>query len=104
MPKATSKAKTAKPKTATSKTAKPKKQNYQHEPLPAKGEVVAHQNLTLVEVADPAELSSFLVDKRLKDYILTTLSPTEAVILPEHSKAFIAALQKAGHTPKVSEL
>jgi len=96
MPKATSKSKT--------KAVKPKTQNYQHEPLPAKGEVVAHQSLTLVEVADPAELSSFLVDKRLKDYILTTLSPTEAVVLPEHSKAFITALQKAGHTPKVSEL
>ena len=95
MPKAT------KPK--TSKANNSKAQNYQHEPLPAKGEVVAHQNLTLVEVADPSELSSFLVDKRLKDYILTTLSPTTAVVLPEHSKAFIAALQKAGHTPKVSE-
>jgi len=91
------------PKKSTKTTSKTKAQNYQHEPLPEKGEVVAHQNLTLVEVSDPAELSSFLADKRLKDYILTTLSPTEALVLPEHSKAFIAALQKAGHTPKVSE-
>ena len=85
----------------TSKRAN--KATYQHEPLPEKGEVVAHQNLTLVEVSDPADLSSFLADKRLKDYILTTLSPTEALVLPEHSKAFITALQKAGHTPKLSE-
>ena len=91
------------PKTTKKNTSKTTKANYQHEPLPKKGEVVAHENLTLIEVADPADLSSFLADKRLKDYILTTLSPTEAVVLPEHSKAFITALQKAGHTPKLSE-
>lgn len=90
-------------KTTKKTSSKVTKATYQHEPLPEKGEVVAHQNLTLIEVADPAELSSFLVDKRLKDYILTTLSPTEALVLPEHSKTFITALQKAGHTPKVSE-
>lgn len=71
------------------------------EPLPAAGEVALHEGLTLLEVADPADLSAIQADARLKDFILTRLSPTEAVVLPQHSQAFVKALLKAGHTPKV---
>ncbi len=71
------------------------------EPLPVAGEVVAHEGLTLLEVADPADLSAIQADTRLKDFILTRLSPTEAVVLPQHSQTLIKALLKAGHTPKV---
>lgn len=71
------------------------------EPLPAAGEVVLHEGLTLLEVADPADLSAIQADARLKDFILTRLSPTEAVVLPQHSQALVKALLKAGHTPKV---
>lgn len=69
--------------------------------LPAAGEVVLHEGLTLLEVADPADLAAIQADARLKDFILTRLSPTEAVVLPQHSGAFLKALLKAGHTPKV---
>ncbi len=69
--------------------------------LPAAGEVVLHEGLTLLEVADPADLSAIQADARLKDFILTRLSPTEAVVLPQHSQALVKALLKAGHTPKV---
>ena len=69
--------------------------------LPGAGEVVLHEGLTLLEVADPADLSAIHADARLKDLILTRLSPTEAVVLPQHSQTLVKALLKAGHTPKV---
>ncbi len=72
------------------------------EPVPVAGEVVLHEGLTLIEVADAADLTAIQADTRLKDFILTRLSPTEAVVLPQHSQAFVKALLKAGHTPKVS--
>jgi membrane protein YqaA with SNARE-associated domain len=62
---------------------------------------VLHEGLTLVEVADAADLTAMQADARLKDFILARLSPTEAVVLPQHSQAFLKALLKAGHTPKV---
>lgn len=71
------------------------------EPFPEAGEVVLHEGLTLVEVADPADLTSLQADPRLQGFILTRLSPTEAVVLPQHSQNFLKALLKAGHTPKV---
>lgn len=73
----------------------------QLEPVPVAGEVVLHEGLTLVEVADAADLTAIQADSRLKDFILTRLSPTEALVLPQHSQAFLKALLKAGHTPKV---
>jgi hypothetical protein len=77
-------------------------QTDQLEPVPVVGEVVLHEGLTLIEVADAADLTAMQADARLKDFILTRLSPTEAVVLPQHSQAFLKALLKAGHTPKVS--
>ena len=70
-------------------------------PFPKSGEVVAHEGLSLLEVSEEAELTSLLIDKRFKDFILLRLSKTEALILPEHSKTLVNALVKAGHTPKV---
>jgi hypothetical protein len=77
-------------------------QTDQLEPVPVVGEVVLHEGLTLIEVADTADLTAMQADARLKDFILTRLSPTEAVVLPQHSQAFLKALLKAGHTPKVN--
>jgi hypothetical protein len=71
------------------------------EPVSVAGEVVLHEGLTLIEVAEAADLTAIQADSRLKDFILTRLSPTEAVVLPQHSQAFLKALLKAGHTPKV---
>lgn len=97
---------TAKPKrkSASSQKASPQKaapQTSSGSLLPVAGEVVAHEGLTLLEVADAGDLSAIHADARLKDFILTRLSPTEAVVLPQHSQALIKALLRAGHTPKV---
>lgn len=86
----------------TPATAAVSLQAAQLEPVPVVGEVVLHEGLTLIEVADAADLTAIQADARLKDFILTRLSPTEAVVLPQHSQAFLKALLKAGHTPKVS--
>ena len=53
------------------------------------------------EVAEAADLSALLADPRLGDLVVTRLSETEAAVLPEHHQAFVKALLKAGHTPKV---
>ena len=63
--------------------------------------VILHDGLTLVEVAEAADLSAILADPRLGDLVVTRLSATEAAVLPEHHQAFVKALLKAGHTPKV---
>ena len=63
--------------------------------------VVLHDGLTLLEVAEAADLSAILADPRLGDLVVTRLSATEAAVLPEHHQAFVKALLKAGHTPKV---
>ncbi len=71
------------------------------EPAPPSGTALAHQNLALLEVADAADLQSLLLDPRVKSFVLSAVSPTQAVVLPQHSKALLEALKKAGHTPKV---
>jgi hypothetical protein len=70
-------------------------------PWPKSGETVAHHNLSLIEVADPADLSALMLDSRVRIYILARLSDTVAVALPQHHKALLEALRKAGHTPKL---
>ncbi len=86
----------------TSTNAAVSSQADQLEPVPVASEVVLHEGLTLIEVAEAADLTAIQADARLKDFILTRLSPTEAVVLPQHSQTFLKALLKAGHTPKVS--
>lgn len=80
--------------------AKPRpRTSVPHDPAPTG--VVLHHGLTLVEVADAADLSALLADPRLGDLVAARLSGTEAAVLPEHHQAFVKALLKAGHTPKV---
>lgn len=71
------------------------------EPAPPTGRVLAHQDLTILEVADAADLHSLLVDPRVKPLILAVLSSTQALVLPQNSKTLLEMLRKAGHTPKV---
>lgn len=86
------------PKTKTS----PKTQiGVSLEPAPPTGRVLAHQDLTVLEVADAADLHSLLVDPRVKPLILAVLSSTQALVLPQNSKTLLEVLRKAGHTPKV---
>jgi hypothetical protein len=71
------------------------------EPFPAAGTAVLHEALTLIEVADPNDLTAILSDGRLKGYVLARLSEREAVVLPQHSRLLIEAMRKAGYTPKL---
>ena len=71
------------------------------EPIPAAGQVLAHQDLALLEVSEAADLQSLLLDTRIKPLILATVSSTQALVLPQNTKALLEALRKAGHTPKV---
>ena len=71
------------------------------EPFPAPGTVVLHEALTLIEVADPHDLTAILSDGRLRGYVLARLSEREAVALPQHSRALVEAMRKAGYTPKL---
>ena len=71
------------------------------EPAPPSGQVLAHQNLALLEVAEAADLQSLLLDARVKPFVLSQVSKTQALVLPQYSKALLEALKKAGHTPKV---
>ena len=70
-------------------------------PAPKSGQVVAHEDLTLLEVSDPADLQALMLDSRVKPFVLAALSSTQAVVLPMHTKLLLEALRKAGHTPKV---
>lgn len=70
------------------------------EPFPASGTAVLHEALTLIEVADPHDLTAILSDGRLRGYVLARLSECEAVVLPQHTRALVEAMRKAGYTPK----
>jgi hypothetical protein len=70
-------------------------------PFPASGEVLAHSDLTLLEVSDAADLQALLLDARVNPFVMAVVSSTQALVLPQHSKALLEALRKAGHTPKV---
>lgn len=100
---------TAKTKTTNSKSTNSKSASSgatlpevdQLKPYPKSGEVIAHEGLTLIEVADAADLTSIMLNKKLKEYILARLSDVEAIVLPQHSQNLLKALRKAGYTPKV---
>jgi hypothetical protein len=71
------------------------------EPAPLAGQVLAHQDLSLLEVSEAADLQSLMLDARVKPLILAAVSSTQALVLPQNTKALLEALRKAGHTPKV---
>ena len=71
------------------------------EPAPLSGQVLAHQDLSLLEVSEATDLQSLMLDGRIKPLILAAISSTQALVLPQNTKALLEALRKAGHTPKV---
>ncbi|MEM7736313.1 MAG: hypothetical protein AAF267_11030 [Deinococcota bacterium] len=71
------------------------------EPLPRAGEVIAHEGVSLLELADPADLSAIMVHKKIAPHVLARLSETEALVLPDSRDALLKALKQAGYTPKV---
>jgi hypothetical protein len=62
-----------------------------------------HQNLPLVEVAEPWLLDTILADASAARWIVTRLSDRVAIIAPGQIDVLLARLRKLGHTPKLLE-
>jgi hypothetical protein len=60
-----------------------------------------HDNLPLIEVADPLLLDDLYADDRAALCLLTRLSDRVAVIAPGQFETLLARLRKLGHLPKV---
>jgi hypothetical protein len=66
--------------------------------------IAAHMNLTLLEVADPTDLSALMADARVGSLIAARLSDSSAIITPDKTDALLKALKDGGHTPKIVRL
>jgi hypothetical protein len=66
--------------------------------------IAAHMNLTLLEVADPTDLSALMADARVGSLIAARLSDLSAIITPDKTDALLKALKDGGHTPKIVRL
>jgi len=62
---------------------------------------VLHQELTVIEVADPNDLTGLLADPRLAGLVLARIGSTAAVVEPRSLPRLLTVLLKAGHTPTV---
>lgn len=65
------------------------------------GGAVLHENLTLIEVDDPAMLAELRADRSIGPLLLATLSERVAVVAPGRTEELTRRLLKAGHTPKM---
>jgi hypothetical protein len=68
-----------------------------------KTEPILHENIPLIEVADPILLDTLYADPHTEMYLLTRLSEKVAVIAPGGIDKLENHLLKQGHTPKVLE-
>ena len=66
-------------------------------------ETILHQNLPLVEVAEPWLLDTVLADAGAARWIVMRLSDRVAIVAPGQIDALLARLRKLGHTPGVLE-
>ncbi len=64
---------------------------------------ILHQNLPLIEVAQPWLLDTILADAGAARWIVTRLSDRVAIVAPGQIDALLTRLRKLGHTPKVLE-
>ena len=64
---------------------------------------ILHENLPIIEVADPHILDNLYADPRAAQCLLTRLGPAVAVVAPGEMDNLLARLLKLGHTPKVLE-
>ena len=60
-----------------------------------------HQQLSLLEVAEPETLAELKADKQVGKFIIKQLSDCVAVVAPGKAQLLLKVLLKAGHTPKV---
>jgi hypothetical protein len=66
-------------------------------------DTILHQNLSLMEVAEPWLLDSILADAGAARAVVARLSDRVAVVAPGQLDTLLARLRKLGHTPKVLE-
>ncbi len=64
-------------------------------------DVILHENLPLIEVAEAWLLDAMLADPPAARAILTRLSDRVAVVAPGQFEILLARLRKLGHTPSV---
>ena len=64
---------------------------------------ILHDNLPLLEVADPLLLDALYADPRAEVFLLTRLSERVAVIAPNSIVKLQNYLLNQGYTPKVLE-
>jgi len=69
--------------------------------MQAEPQVVFHENLPLIEVADHRLLDDLYADARAARCLLVRLSGTVAVVAPGKFDDLLARLRKLGQTPKV---
>ena len=62
---------------------------------------ILHENLPLIEVADPVTLDTLYADPRTEMYLLTRLSECVAVVAPASIGKLEQYLLKQGHTPRI---
>ncbi len=68
-----------------------------------KPKAILHENLPLLEVAEPMLLDTLLADAMAAQFILTRLSDRVAIIAPGQFDALQARLLKLRQLPKVVE-
>jgi hypothetical protein len=66
-------------------------------------QAIFHENIPVIEVADPLILDDLYADPYSARYLLTRLGPTIAVVAPDELDSLLARLLKLGHTPKILE-
>ncbi len=65
------------------------------------GNVILHENLPVIEVADGWLLDALLADAPAAQCILTHLSDRVALVAPGQFEALLVRLRKLGHMPAV---
>lgn len=70
-------------------------------PIPV-GEVALHHDLTVIEVAEAADLTALLTNPRLSPLVLARISETAALVLPDATPRLLTELKKAGQAAIVT--
>jgi len=70
-------------------------------PLLELRQTVLHENVTVLEANDVAQLAELAVNPKIRRYLLARLSDTVALVDPGHAEVLAKALLAEGHTPKM---
>ncbi|MBR8831593.1 MAG: hypothetical protein N5P05_003079 [Chroococcopsis gigantea SAG 12.99] len=66
-----------------------------------KKQITVHENLPMIEVANPLLLDTLLSDKRTGHLIIKRLDERVAIVSPGQMETLLTKLKKLGHLPKV---